>query len=370
MPSNKKHHYVPRFYLRHFSKTGKSINLYNIPSHITVIDASLKEQCYKDYFYGNNQEVEKAFSDLENFTSLILKKLIDTNELPKFNSEEYQILIFFIILQYYRTLYSAEAENEDTDILFKCFYAQRIKALGLNPDKFKITLQKPALEAASFTAQAFFYILDLNIKVLLNRTSLEFLTSDNPVAFYNQLLEYRTQLSNCGLRTKGLQIYFPINPNSALFLYDRWSYKVSSKLKKIITIDSKKDIEELNKLQIISALDNIYFRDPNQAPLIERIAHETSSLRRPAKSITARYVREDNKLRELITRSKYDIRTGLSLSFVSEKWRARIWRARYKRQKVQQVAIMRNSKYLSKIIHSCHRQQNWKYPADLNPYTH
>ena len=65
MPSNKKHHYVPRFYLKNFSCDSRSISLFNIKAQKIVAEASLKSQCYRDYFYGKEPTIEKALGDME-----------------------------------------------------------------------------------------------------------------------------------------------------------------------------------------------------------------------------------------------------------------------------------------------------------------
>lgn len=65
MPSNKKHHFVPRFYLRRFSADGVSINLYNVPSGRSIFRANRKNQAYRDCFYGKELEVEHAIAGLD-----------------------------------------------------------------------------------------------------------------------------------------------------------------------------------------------------------------------------------------------------------------------------------------------------------------
>src|ERR1700761_6954191 len=50
MPDNKKHHFVPKFYLTRFSDDGKSINAYVLKSSKKVLSANLANQCYRDYF--------------------------------------------------------------------------------------------------------------------------------------------------------------------------------------------------------------------------------------------------------------------------------------------------------------------------------
>lgn len=46
----KRQHYVPKFYLRCFSKNDKLINAYHLKSNKILENISLKRQCYEDYF--------------------------------------------------------------------------------------------------------------------------------------------------------------------------------------------------------------------------------------------------------------------------------------------------------------------------------
>ena len=65
MPANKKHHYVPRLYLKRFSANAVSINIYNFRLAGAIEGANLKNQCYRDYMYGKGGEHEHRLSILE-----------------------------------------------------------------------------------------------------------------------------------------------------------------------------------------------------------------------------------------------------------------------------------------------------------------
>jgi hypothetical protein len=60
MAGNKNQHFVPKFYLRHFSADKKSIHLLNLKSEKPIFGAPLKNQCSRDYFYGEDGRHEKA----------------------------------------------------------------------------------------------------------------------------------------------------------------------------------------------------------------------------------------------------------------------------------------------------------------------
>ena len=72
MPQNKKQHYVPQFYLRRYSKDGKSINIWNISNEKKIESANLKNQCYRNYFYGKDKAFEESLSYIEGQAARIL----------------------------------------------------------------------------------------------------------------------------------------------------------------------------------------------------------------------------------------------------------------------------------------------------------
>ena len=50
--SQKKHHYVPRFYLKHFASSPRRINVLNLKDFKPDHDGPLKDQCYRNHLYG------------------------------------------------------------------------------------------------------------------------------------------------------------------------------------------------------------------------------------------------------------------------------------------------------------------------------
>lgn len=63
-----KQHYVPRFYMRNFSTikgVGKKekvlISFYQFDGDLFKENVPIKSICYRNYFYGEDGEVEKNF---------------------------------------------------------------------------------------------------------------------------------------------------------------------------------------------------------------------------------------------------------------------------------------------------------------------
>lgn len=111
MPGNKKHHFVPRFYLKRFSADGRSINLYNLRSRRSVSRARLRNQCYRDYLYGKALTLEKAIAVTEDEVARILRRIDSSGAPPGFGTEDHFALIIHILMQFGRTSYSADARG-------------------------------------------------------------------------------------------------------------------------------------------------------------------------------------------------------------------------------------------------------------------
>jgi hypothetical protein len=105
MAQHKRHHYVPKCYLRPFSlsSSGKAINLYNIPTQRAIMNAPVKGQCARDYFYGEADDLrlEKALQIIEGAYARSIRKMeAQANSL---DGDDLEVLREFALLQWFRT---------------------------------------------------------------------------------------------------------------------------------------------------------------------------------------------------------------------------------------------------------------------------
>lgn len=181
MPQNKKHHYVPRFYLKRFSPDGKSINIWNIQNEKRIVSANLKNQCYKDYFYGKDFEVEQALGQIEGEVARILPLIDQYGSPPPYGSDDHFMLILYVLMQYARTAYAADALDEMNDQMMKHLFATHAKSKGIDLTGLTIGIKDVARYSLGMTTQMYPILLDLDCKLLVNKSGVEFVTSDNPV---------------------------------------------------------------------------------------------------------------------------------------------------------------------------------------------
>jgi len=101
----KKQLYVPKFYLRRFSNnptTPTHIAIYNIKEDKYILHGNLSNQCYKNKFY-KTEKLEHNLSKAEGYFATILKTIDESNKAPTPNSNEHNILLHLLTLQYTRT---------------------------------------------------------------------------------------------------------------------------------------------------------------------------------------------------------------------------------------------------------------------------
>jgi hypothetical protein len=114
MPDNKRHHYVPQFYLRLFANQPKrkGISLYNLRSNKHVRNAPIDRQAYRNYFYSKVSLYEKSLADLEGVAAPLFQKIVAQDYVPTPREPDHNTLITFVLFLYRRTVAAADEQNE------------------------------------------------------------------------------------------------------------------------------------------------------------------------------------------------------------------------------------------------------------------
>lgn len=260
MTENKKHHFVPKFYLKNFSVDGKSINTHNITHHKSIPKAKLKTQCYRDYLYGKDNTIEKYLSQIEGSAAQTIRDAIDLKP-PIAATPSHAHILIHIIIQQLRTTYAIDTTNEMLDK-----FAKHLAILkGMSPEDLEginLELTEPGPFLVTIASDQWHLATDLKYKILVAPEAIDFITSDNPVIYYNQMFEDFDNLgSGLGIASAGLQIFYPISPKTLIIFYDAKAYKIGNKKDKVVHIVNPNDVNEINKLQVVNASENIYIYD-------------------------------------------------------------------------------------------------------------
>lgn len=349
MPDNKNHHYVPRFYLRHFTPHASCIDLFNLKSQKLIRKAAIKGQCCRDYFYGKNTENEKSLSQAEGETARMFRALFALKRLPRPFTTGHLLLCFHIVTQAYRTQHAADALDEMTDGMWREIMKHDPRVTKEDLEKFSFGYAEPALVALGHAMRGFPLLMDLGMGLVIAPRGHEFIASDNPVVMTNKFMEWRKLGSNTGLATKGLQIFFPICPFLTLVMYDKGVYHFGAEKSTDLHSASAKDVMELNILQVASASENVYLF--SSAANIFKVSEQAMRYRRSNKA-NVKVVAVDRTGKEnseIIQTSHQDITTDAELQFLRVHKQAKRWLSSFKEVRFQKAVIVRDEQIIDRF---------------------
>ena len=349
VPDNKSHHYVPRFYLRNFSKSGKSIDLFNIDSQRQIKNAPIKGQCCRDYFYGKSPENEKSLSAAEGEVAQLFRLIKEQARLPHDFTAGHLLLCFHIATQAGRTQYAADTVNALTDGMMREYLKHDPSITQDMLAQVRFGYDDPALISTAQGAISFPLLMDLECRVLLAPRGTEFITSDNPVVKYNQFMMWRTDGSNTGVASKGLQIFFPILPFLTLVMYDRDVYHFGNARSALVHMASPIDVHELNMLQVASASKNVYTF--TSAANIFKVTQDAAKYRRKKKVAVRAFPQpsEGSRESEIIATSHEDIRMNAILGFMRVHKRAKTWLRDFRSKRYQPAVVVRDDTLMTRF---------------------
>ena len=160
-------------------------------------------------------------------------------------------------------------------------------------------------------------LYDLRYKVVRNHSRISFWTSDNPVVFYNQLLEtIRPYANNIGWVTKGLEIFYPISPKLCLVFFDTNVYGLGKKDDDFVESFGEADVEQMNLLQFVNANENLYFNESLDEHYVQEFVNKFETLRRDIKVVTCEFPHPTDPLRTYVFQHEVEVRINLRLSYL------------------------------------------------------
>jgi len=251
--SQQKQHYVTHFYLKHFASIPKCINVLNFRDFKSYRNGSLKNQCYRNHLYGLDDSIEKVLASLEGVAAITISSVIQKSKLSDRSSQEHDHLLKFLALQMMRT---PVAIDKVTQSIEKTRANLMSSYGGMSPGLDEQLTLRP-YEAAKFALSHFDEICrcfsSLNCHLLVNRTNRSFITSDNPAFKYNLYCETVRGSGVLGASQSGFMLFTPLSPQHLIMLYDKETYRCAPIHQNITIVDAHRDIDQLNKLQVVNA---------------------------------------------------------------------------------------------------------------------
>lgn len=321
----KRQHYVPRMLLRNFTRDGKRISL--IVDGKRIDGASIKNQCYGDYFYGSDNVMEKSFADSEEKMAAFLGDLAP-NRFAAMTGDEVQELRLFLAYQHIRTKGAAEHVSKFMGSMAKAVLKSTAE-LNKNGEftvqdleDVEIGVENAQNDALWIGTKSLPVLFDLAVKFIATDRTPGFVVADHPVVAYNQFAEHHPILSRypggVGLANKGLQLFMPLSPNMLLALYDPSTYEYSGK--GFVCRAGPSDVAFLNRMQAVNALSCIYFHEDrldqqSLSDLVTTRKHHPSLYKKQT-ILGAMTDKPDGTKGQFIINMNSQLRLGAKLSFV------------------------------------------------------
>lgn len=306
----RRQHYVPKFYLRNFSPNNKSIGLYRFIEGKIIERASIKDSFWKEYFYGEDASVENKLAEYEEKWSNIISSVIEREQLPD-NEKELVLLRFFMLITSARTWKRGNQINKEVAVLIKKILEMEEPTIFNTSiaEGLSIRMANPSLLSINSAQQILPSMIDLEMDVLINKSTINYITSDNPTVFCNQLFLEKSLTRGYGWGEHGIQFIVPISPKIAICMYDSEVYKMNKKI--ISSIDT---IKKLNELFMNNADESIVFLcDPgNDKTIDENLKY--------IKELALKYVPSSELSEEcdVVIFSNKQVRGGYDLSDIFE----------------------------------------------------
>ncbi len=282
MADNKNQHFVPRTHLKPFTLNGEglAINLFNMTGMKAIPHAPVKNQCSKDYFYGQNPQLERAIQFVEGHYGTAVRHLAEGGSVQPGVDV---VLRRYVYHQYLRTEAAAQASAmmmlAMTDLPGSDF---PVPPFG---EAVKIATEQAMLHYA----EAMRIVDDLKMCIVRNATDLPFVTSDNPAVLTNRLHYQRPTPGKraFGVKTAGALFFLPLTPSSFALFYDGAVYSIAHK-GHFVDVRRLSDVVALNDHQYLNCAANIYFGAWEGRDQVA-IAGANAAARRPATPQTRRH---------------------------------------------------------------------------------
>lgn len=220
--------------------------------------APINSQAQESYFYGKNLELEKELSEVEGLLA-DNRRTITENTTNKLNVYQREVLYQDMILQLSRTKQMASLYEETATAHARTIWKHSDDELiRKHADDFGIKIENPVVASMAVILHNLDVCLDLDFKILVNKTEIPFVTSDNPVCRYNQFFEAQKRYHS-GLASKGAQLYYPLSPSFSVFYYDSNVYITKFRKRNYLDITDVNDVNHLNGLVCVWADKCVYY---------------------------------------------------------------------------------------------------------------
>lgn len=272
MATNKNQHFVPRCHLRPFTLGSEdaAINLFNLERKKLILNAPVKNQCSNDYFYGKDEQLEKAIQLIESGYAQSLRDLIQSSRtLTEGNKTVFKTFWLFQHLRTEAAAMRAVQLVETTRTL-----------VDFPPGEVTLGIKEAVQMACRAFAESMHDIDDLKFCIFKNKSVIPFITSDNPAVLTNKwhLEKNIAQGQSFGRKSAGVLVLLPLTSRLFFLGYDGDVYCIP-KERGVVEIKNARDVIALNRHQFLQCVANVYVHDASYDELLIKHYSDIESAR-------------------------------------------------------------------------------------------
>lgn len=258
MNKPKKHHYVPKLYLKYFTFNSDKNEVW-VKSRKKYMKNKIQDICIANNLYNINAQSEADYDNIVEtniFAQDIEKRLApcyeSINRCYIERNYNYNIddLLFTLVIQLLRTPNNIQYFSSGFNMNAQKILSSKADKLHREMLTFEIDDKKSYITKQAYIniiRRSFFWIKKLRenykVEVIFNYTGIPFITTDNPVYLYNKKTrEYG--LEKCVLINAKNLIWYPLTPGVGIKLHlpnGLGKYEIKNE------ISTKDFVEQINK---------------------------------------------------------------------------------------------------------------------------
>ena len=329
MGQKQNNHFVPQHHFRLFTGGKRYINVASRDASRFARHASIRHQCARHKFYGN-QQVEEWLAELESRHAVVYRAVIDiawnTRTTP-LSDEENQSLREAILLQRIRTPRSARVMASSMEQMMLYGYCEHLKTLPTTSNRKavieaiqhgKATIRNSQVLSLEFSLSliphAVIAISDLALLILRNHSTAPFIMGDAPCIFSNHYMRAIQDSGVLGFMSPGLMAVLPLDTRTLVLLYDASVYTLDYANSGCVDVFQLADISLLNALQVHAAEENVYFADSNNKSYVHDLL---SAHKRHLQNHQGRFIPHNSNTETILQIFEAQLPITLNLSFIS-----------------------------------------------------
>ena len=315
MSNTKKEHYVPRCYLKNFTFKNGRINVFDKSNATVRENQNIFDVAMENYFYDIDlvKEItslpydsqEKIYTDLSHilrandkesindelssYTKLLEDKFanLESNygvlldKIKKISNRKYfknhfgisnrlkNIFSKYIAIQILRTKDTREKirdlyEKLNKELVFREFkrmgYDINREEIDVESKKVFIKLQHILMIMDDENIKCFSNVFKSHIWVFyINKTNIPFYTSDSPIVTIPHISD--KYISYSGIKSKGVEVVFPINSELLLAMYEKSYHSKEYKDRKFVNLYNVEKVNIYNSFQVLSCHRTVFSKN-------------------------------------------------------------------------------------------------------------